>query len=296
MSIPAATLPLLLAAMLVSIVLMRLNQNAASPPLLIADRWLRWLIFAVGGAYVATEYELVQRPFWVLAIAFFLTWFLLVTLYDWLAISAHSVSPLPLFPSYSVNSSGDEWPVQPRLLRTREWLRSQGFRPLQALKAEIGGGIHLRTSIYQDAPATMRVQVSFIPHGSGGVAVCHAVSSVTADGTRYLTDNLFIPFAGFYPENWFVERSPWRRSLEGLIRHHRRRMERAGAVPVAFSTEPLDDLNSVQRELDALNTELGFLHPHPKREDLGKFTSEGRYRVWKEILTLNYLGRAARYE
>ena len=137
MSIPAATLPLLLAAMLVSIVLMRLNQNAASPPLLIADRWLRWLIFAVGGAYVATEYELVQRPFWVLAIAFFLTWFLLVTLYDWLAISAHSVSPLPLFPSYSVNSSGDEWPVQPRLLRTREWLRSQGFRPLQALKADI---------------------------------------------------------------------------------------------------------------------------------------------------------------
>ena len=50
------------------------------------------------------------------------------------------------------------------------------------------------------------------------------------------------------------------------------------------------------RGLDRLNTELGFLHPHPKREDLGKFTSEGRYRVWKEIWTLNYLGRAARYE
>jgi hypothetical protein len=282
--------------MLVSIVLMRLNQNTASPLLLIMDRWLRWIIFAVGGAYVATEYELIQRPFWVLAVAFFLTWFLLVTLYDWLAISAHSVSPLPLFPSYSINSSGDEWPVRPRLLRTREWLRSQGFRPVQALKAEIGGGIHLRTSVYQDAQSTIRVQVSFIPHGSGGVAVCHAVSSVAADGARYLTDNLFIPFAGFYPENWFVERSPWRRSLEGLIRRHRRRMERAGAVPVPFSDEPLADLNAAQRELDRLNTELGFLHPPPKREDLGKFTSEGRYRVWKEIWMLNYLGRAARYE
>ncbi len=293
---PTVTLPLLLAAMLVSIVLMRLNQNTASPLLLIMDRWLRWIIFAVGGAYVATEYELIQRPFWVLAVAFFLTWFLLVTLYDWLAISAHSVSPLPLFPSYSINSSGDEWPVRPRLLRTREWLRSQGFRPVQALKAEIGGGIHLRTSVYQDAQSTIRVQVSFIPHGSGGVAVCHAVSSVAADGARYLTDNLFIPFAGFYPENWFVERSPWRRSLEGLIRRHRRRMERAGAVPVPFSDEPLADLNAAQRELDRLNTELGFLHPPPKREDLGKFTSEGRYRVWKEIWMLNYLGRAAQYE
>jgi hypothetical protein len=219
-----------------------------------------------------------------------------VTLYDWLAISAHSLSPLPLFPSYSVNSSGDEWPVRPRLLKTREWLRAQGFRPVQALKAEIGGGIYLRTSIYQDAPATMRVQVSFIPHGSGSVAVCYTVSSLTTDGARYLTDNLFVPFAGFYPENWFVERLPWRRSLEGLIRRHRRRLDAIGAAPAPFTDDPLDDLNSVQRELDRLNTELGFLHPHPKREDLGKFTSEGRYRVWKEIWTLNYLGRAARYE
>jgi hypothetical protein len=51
----------------------------------------------------------------------------------------------------------------------------------------------------------------------------------------------------------------------------------------------------VQHELDRLNTELGFLHPHAEREDLGKFTHEGRYRVWKEIWMLNYLGRSARY-
>mgnify|MGYP000247294542 FL=1 len=80
------------------------------------------------------------------------------------------------------------------------------------------------------------------------------------------------------------------------MRRHRRRLEAAGAAPVPFTDDPLDDLNSVQRELDRLNTELGFLHPHAKRDDLGKFTSEGRYRVWKEIWTLNYLGRAARYE
>ena len=48
--------------------------------------------------------------------------------------------------------------------------------------------------------------------------------------------------------------------------------------------------------LRSLNTELGFLYPHAKRDDLGKFTQEGRYRVWKEIWMLNYLGRSARYE
>ena len=29
---------------------------------------------------------------------------------------------------------------------------------------------------------------------------------------------------------------------------------------------------------------------------VGKFTHEGRYRVWKEIWMLNYLGRSAKYQ
>ena len=285
----------ILAAMLVSIFLMQMNHRLASPVLMIVDRWLRWIVFALGGAQVCTEYQLLDRPFWALAGAFFLIWFLLVSLYDWMAITAHSLSPLPLFPRYVVNVSGDEWPVQPRLLRTREWLRAQGFRQVQALKAEIGGGIYLRTSIYQDPQGVLRVQVSFLPQSSGAISVCYAVSSVTASGSRYLTDNLYIPFAGFYPENWFVERAPWRRSLRRLIERHRARLGRVSDPAVPFETDPLTDLNAVQRELDQLNTELGFLHPQSEREDRGKFTAEGRYRVWKEIWMLNYLGRAARY-
>jgi hypothetical protein len=182
------------------------------------------------------------------------------------------------------------------LLKIREWLRAQGFRQVQALKAEIGGGIYLRVSVYQDAQAMVRVQVTFLPQANGAISVCFAVTSITADGERYLTDNLYIPFAGFYPESWFVERSPWRRSLRGLLGRHRARISAAGVTTVPFSSEPLADLNAAQSELDALNTELGFLHAHAEREELGKITHEGRYRVWKEIWMLNYLGRAARYE
>src|SRR5471032_268499 len=144
---------LLLVAILLSLVLMQVNQRAASPVLSIVDRWLRWFVFAFGAAEMCLVYELIERPFWVLAAAFFLVWFLGETLYNWLAISALSVSPLPLFPRYTINASGEEWPVQPRLLKIREWLRAQGFRQTQALKAEIGGGIYLRVSIYQDALA-----------------------------------------------------------------------------------------------------------------------------------------------
>ncbi len=286
---------LILGAILLSLVVMQLNQRLGSPLLAILDRWLRWFVFALGGAQLCTDFELIDRPFWVLALALFVVWFLGETLYNWLAITAHSLSPLPLFPRYTVNASGEEWPVQPRFLKIREWLRSQGFRQIQSLKAEVGTGVDLRVSIYHDAQSEVRVQVTFIPQANGSIAVCFAATSLTADGARYLTDNLYIPFAGFYPENWLVERAPWRRSLPRLLARHRSRLTRGGAKPVPFTTEPLEDFNTVQRELDEINTELGFLHPRGQREDLGKFTHEGRYRVWKEIWMLNYLGRAARY-
>lgn len=286
----------ILVAILVSLVVMQVNQRVGSPLLSIIDRWLRWFVFSFGGAQLCTDFELIDRPFWVLAVVFFTIWFLGETLYNWLAISAHSLSPLPLFPRYVVNTTGEEWPVQPRLLKIREWLRAEGFRQVQALKAEIGGGAFLRVSIYHDAQAGVRVQVTFIPQNNGAISVCFAVTSVAADGSRYLTDNLYIPFGGFYPENWLVERAPWRRSLPRLLARHRARLLKCGAQVVPFTTEPLEDFNTVQRELDEVNTEMGFLHPQGQREDLGKFTHEGRYRVWKEIWMLNYLGRSARYE
>lgn len=286
----------ILGAIVLSLILGQLNQRYASPLLAIVDRWLRWLVFAFGAAQLCRDFELINRPYWVLTVMFFLIWFLGETLYNWLAISALSVSPLPLFPRYAINSSGEEWPVQPRLLKIREWLRAQGFRQTQALKAEVGGGLYLRVSVYQDAAATLRVQITFLPQSNGAIGLCYTLTSLTVDGERYVTDNLTVPFAGFYPENWFVERRPWSRSLPRLLARHRARLLAAKVIETSFTTEPLYDLNATQIELDRLNTELGFLHPHPEREDFGKITHEGRYRVWKEIWMLNYLGRAQRYE
>lgn len=287
---------LILAIVLVWLVLTQINQRIASPLLSIVDRWIRWVMFAVVTARICEHFQLIHRPFWAVTAAAFLLWFFIETLYNWLAITAHSLSPLPLFPRYVVNTSGDEWPVQPRLLKMREWLRAQGFRQVQALKAEIGGGIYLRVSVYQDPQATIRVQVTFIPQASGAISVCYGITSLTTDGSRFLTDNLYIPFGGFFPEHWFVERKPWRRSLARLLARHRARLAAAQVELVPFSADPLIELNAAQHELDRLNTELGFLHPHAEREDRGKFTQEGRYRVWKEIWMLNYLGRSARYE
>jgi len=285
----------LFGSVLLSLVLIQINQRIGSPLLLIVDRWLRWFGFALGAAMICRYYQLVDRPFWALAVSFFLIWFLGETLYSWLAISALSLSPLPLFPRYALNSSGEEWPVQPRLLKIRTWLRAQGFQPLQALRAEIGGGIYLRISVYQDAAATTRIQITFLPQANGAITVCYALATPLGDGLRVVTDNLYIPFGGFYPENWLVERRPWSRSLPRLLSRHRARVTALSAAPEAFAIEPIAELNAAQHELDRLNTELGFLHPHNERDDHGKITQAGRYRVWKEIWMLNYLGRSARY-
>ncbi|QYM79012.1 hypothetical protein K0B96_17175 [Horticoccus luteus] len=285
----------ILGAIILSLVLMQVNQRLASPALAILERWLRWLIFAAGGARICVDLGWIDRPFWTLAIVFFLFWLLGQTLYNWLGIHALSVSPLPLFPRYSANQSGEEWPVQPRLLRIRDWLRANGFKQVQALRAEVGGGIYLRVSVYQDAEAKVRVQVTFLPLANGAISVCYALTSVTAQGSRFVTDNLYIPFGGFYPEDWFVERHPLWRSLAHLVARHQRRVAASAEVAVPFTNDPAADLNASQHELDALNTELGFLHSPGEREERGKITYEGRYRIWKEIWLLNYFGIAGRY-
>jgi hypothetical protein len=286
----------ILALPLASLVLGQVNQRLGSPVLAIADRWLRWVVFAFCTAFICVHLQLVDRPFWSLVVVFFLLWFVGETLLNWISIHALSVSPLPLFPRYVANQIGDEWPTQRRTLALRDWLRANGFKQAQAMKAEIGGGIYLRISIYQNADATVRVQMTFIPQASGAITVCCAAMSVTEDGRRYVTDNLYVPFAGFYPEHWFVERNPLCRSLPRLLARHAARLAAAKVQAAPFAVDPISDLNATQGELDRLNTELGFLHSHRDREDLGKITHEGRYRVWKEIWMLNYLGRAAKYE
>jgi hypothetical protein len=216
--------------------------------------------------------------------------------YRWLAIHAMSVSPLPLFPRFTLNRAGEEWPVQGRFLRLREALRAAGFKQVQALRAELAGGLYLRVSIYHDAAGSTRLQVVFLPQATGNVTACLHFSTQTATGLRVVTDNHFLPFAGFYPETWRVERRPRTRSFARLLARHRARLAAEGAALVPWTTEPLEDLNTQQSELERLNTELGFLHPSAHHEDFGRISHEGRYRVWLEMFSLGYLGRSARYD
>ena len=277
------------------LLLFYINLRMASPVLAIPIRWLRWILFALFMAQTNAQLALVDRPFWAVAAAVFLLWFLLESGFNWLKVSAISLSPMPLFPRYVVNNSGDEWPTQKRLLRVRDWLRDNRFVHVQALKAELGGGIWLRASVYHNQDNTLRLHVLFVPQENGAITVCYSLATQTTGTRRYVTDNLYIPFGGFYPETWHVERTPWSRRLAKLVARHQNRLKKSGEGAQIWEISPIDDINQQQQHMEMINMELGYLLPHAEREEFGKITPEGRFRIWKEAWQLDYLGIASRY-
>ena len=287
---------ILLGIMTAAILLARINRRAPSPVWELVIRWIRWAVFAFGCALLTGCIGLGSHPFWIRVTFFGTLWFLCVTFYNWIAIKALNESTLPLFPKYDPSASGESWPTHPRFLKMREQIRALGFAHMQSATAKITSDVILRVSFFQNASAWVRLKITFMPRASGTAGVCASFSSRTASGRHFITDNVYMPFAGFFPENWFLERHPWKRSLARLLRHHEKRLAANNEHLEPQLTNPVDDLNAHQNTLDRLNTELGFLTPPRERKEHGLVTGAGRYRVWKELWMLNYLGRPARYE
>lgn len=271
-----------------SIIIGIANNRSSSLAIGILNRWARWICVSVALAFFVHQMDWASRPFWALAIIFFLCWLLLETLYTWLAISAMSQSSLALFPRFRNNSTGEEWPAQRKFIELRDWLRTNGFKKRQALIADLGGEVALRSSIYQNEDGSIRVQILFLPQANGRINHCLSFSSETLDSERLITDNLNTPYGGFYPENWNVCRKPWTRQAGSLLKFHEKRIQDLELE--AYEIDPIDDINQQQGVLERINIEAGFLVPHHLQEEMGRITWEGRYRVWKEVWLLNYFG------
>lgn len=280
---------------ILSIVLTLASVRSASPVVAIFSRWGRWIFASFLLASLAQMIGWPNRSPEVLLGLGFLSWFLLESLYHWLAIGALSRSRYPLFPRFIVNRGGGEWPSTARFITLRNQLRKLGFRQVQALVAPLDEDIALRASIWENEARTTRLQILFLPQRAGSVSFTAGASSVLKDGRRLVTDNFFLPFGGFYPEPWQMERRPWLRSVPGLLKRHAERVNAAGGEANAFEGDPLEEINLEQRQLERLNTELGFLHPMDEREEHGHITPEGRFRLWTEWWSLSYLGRPRSY-
>ena len=280
------------ALLVLSIALSYANSRTNSLAISVLNRWARWLCVSFGLAFLVDKMEWADRPFWALAVIFFLFWLLLETLYTWVAISAMSQSDMPLFPRFRNNTTGEEWPAQQKLIELRNWLRSNKFNKEQALIANIGYEVDIRSSVYQDETGTIRVQILFVPLGNGLISHFISFTSDSVDGGHITTDNLNTPYGGYYPENWDVFRKPWSRNPDRLLKYHKKRIESFELEQ--YEIDPIDDINQQQGVLERTNIEAGFLVPHHLQEEMGRITWEGRYRVWKEVWLLSYFGFTSR--
>ncbi len=283
---------LLLGLAVFSILLPLLAGRMSLPILHVFSRWLRWFLFAALFAFFLEVFALSFRPAWVHLVTGLAVWFVIETGYNWLAIKALSRSELPLFPAFRENTDGDEWPADERFIQIKDWLKSKGFKRAEALKAELFEDAFLRASIYESEDHLTRIQILFLPKRNGGSSACYTVQTFGEDGRRIITDNQFLPYGGYYPENWELSRRPLIGSLKRLLALHQKRVARSGIEPTAIDSSPLEDINEQQRILERLNTQTGFLVPRPQQEEEGKISSNGRYRLWKEMWLLAYFGKS----
>ncbi|HNX04312.1 MAG TPA: hypothetical protein PKI32_02360 [Opitutales bacterium] len=283
--------PLVFLAVILSISAMRSGR----PGSIILAKWALWICVSLGVATTIQALGLSARPLWVTALFCFLLWTLLETLYNWVAIDALSRSGIALFPPYKVNENGSEWPADPAFIALRETLRREQFHFVAAAIRPFGDSEQIRCPVYESGDGFHRMQIYFIPSQSGDLQCFLSLATQIEGGFRIVTDNVFLPFGGFYPENVFVERRPMTRSPGKLIARHLKRLARMEAVPVKWSVDPVTDMNEQQKQLEELNVALGFFVEPAEREELGNISREGRYRLWLEIWMLNYLGKPLSY-
>jgi len=284
-------LPLVFLAIVLSVSSIR----KGAPNNVIIGRWALWLCVSTGLAIILHRSGASSRPMWATSLFCLMIWLFVETVYNWLAIDAISRSGMPLFPTYRRSENGSQWPADKSFSPLRESLKRADFHHLASATGMLGKEEYLRCCIYENADSTLRLNLMFVPRGADSLSAFFSLSSITDTGVRIVTDNVFIPFGGFYPENMLVERRPLVRSLGRLLRIHQRRVSNVEGKPVKWEAEPVADMNDQQKEIEKLNVNLGFLVTPSEREQYGNISREGRYRLWTELWTLNYLGRPKNY-
>ena len=274
-----------------AVVLPILGSRSSIPLFPLLGRWIRWLLFGVLFAISLKYFDLSYRADWVHFVSGLALWFILETSYNWIAIKALSGSDLPLFPQFYVNTDGDEWPADQRYIELREWLRSEDYKHLSSLKAELFAGMYLRACVYESSDSFTRIQILLMPTRKGGSTASYTVRTCTQEGQCVITDNLSLPYGGYYPSRWNMCRKPLIGSLRRLLALHKHRLIKMNIRATGTEDSAVEEINDQQRILERLNTDTGFLVPRHLHEEEGKITPNGRYRLWKEMWLIAYLGK-----
>jgi hypothetical protein len=272
----------------------RLMGTLPSPVNRLILRWIRLVISGLFAAMVLKLSLLPHVPYWRLLIMSWMAWGLAESCYLWFFIFFWNKSQWPLFPGLFPVEKGD-WPANRRFFLIKDWIHLHHYELIQVLEYRFFDEAVGTVFFYRSPDKLIQLQVMVTTDLSGVILDQVALVSKTEKGRIFVTDNVFMPFGGVFPSHWNVERRPCMRSLERLANLHSRRISQAAPEALtAFEEDPETWLRSWYSELQNVNRQAGLLNAAVDLEEMGKMTSEGRYRLWKESLLLHYFGRGLR--
>lgn len=254
------------------------------------SHWARWLTFACAFSLMLTYFEWSNRADWVHFISGLAAWFILETLYYKISIHMLNISEMDLFPKYKNDTNENLWPINKEVLKIKDLLSEEGFKEEETLKAEIIAHLVIRQAVFLDEARKVRLNVLFIPNAKNEIKLFYSLFSHKASGEYLLTDNQNMPFGGYYPDHWTVNRYPISHSLKKLLKKHREAMSESEGEWTEVEGDIRTKTNRLQWELEKKNREMGFLN-EPNREDKQQISSEGCFRIWIEMWLLAYFGK-----
>lgn len=201
-----------------------------------------------------------------------------------------NISEMDLFPKYKNDTNENLWPINKEVLKIKDLLSQEGFKEEETLKAEIIAHLVIRQAVFLDEARKVRLNVLFIPNAKNEIKLFYSLFSHKTSGEYLLTDNQNMPFGGYYPDHWTVNRYPISHSLKKLLKKHREAMSESEGEWTEVEGDIRTKTNRLQWELEKKNREMGFLN-EPNREDKQQISSEGCFRIWIEMWLLAYFGK-----
>lgn len=201
-----------------------------------------------------------------------------------------NISEMDLFPKYKNDTNENLWPINKEVLKIKDLLSEEGFKEEETLKAEIIAHLVIRQAVFLDETRKIRLNVLFIPNAKNEIKLFYSLFSHKTSGEYLLTDNQNMPFGGYYPDHWTVNRYPISHSLKKLLKKHREAMSESEGEWTEVEGDIRTKTNSLQWELEKKNREMGFLN-EPNREDKQQISPEGCFRIWIEMWLLAYFGK-----
>ena len=266
----------------------RLQRSLPSPVNKLIVRWIRLVIIAGFAAIIFKFTFFGGVAYWRLFIMGFLAWIFIDSGYLWLYILAWDKSELPLFPSVREVERVD-WPANTRFFLIKDWIRENNYQEIGCFHYLYEDEILQQLVVFESPDRTVRLQVIIVTDVTGVILDQIVFSSITDSGQVIITDNVFMPYGGVYPENWNVSRYPAIRKIQKIAQNHSASIVADGKLCcVKYEDEAKVWIQDMQNDLERENVLAGILNDRRDRNEYGKMTGEGRYRIWKELLLLNY--------